>query len=309
MGEWSKKIGEYGENVAEKFFSAIGWSDLTKGVQLSCLNDSHLNKKGNKPETHGIDFLYSYMNPLVSGQLNNVIVSSKFSTSKYPNSATAQFKDYMSDLITTIECYDLSTEKNDIITGFKYSSENDIGILFWLNNDSESDDDLISKVSSARIDTERNCSIYILDNKRVGFILEVMKFIKTGSDKYNSSFYYPNTGQNINPMDRQNTGKILPVEFLNSSVIPIRLVNKDNPKEICLLIATIDNFEEEDLMRFIGFSKDITTDLIGEIIIAFPDYDELKHQQMVTSTKQKFQDSEITKTVSVINFKNPLSSF
>ena len=65
--------------------------------------------------------------------------------------------------------------------------------------------------------------------------------------KFNHFFYYPNTGQNINPLHRENVGKILPVEYLNSTIIPIRLVNKDNPKEICLLLATVDNFEEEDL--------------------------------------------------------------
>lgn len=27
MGEWSKKIGEYGEDVVEKFLSIIGWND------------------------------------------------------------------------------------------------------------------------------------------------------------------------------------------------------------------------------------------------------------------------------------------
>ena len=28
MGEWSKKIGEYGENLVEKILSVVGWTDL-----------------------------------------------------------------------------------------------------------------------------------------------------------------------------------------------------------------------------------------------------------------------------------------
>ncbi len=76
MGEWSKKIGEYGENVVKTFFSVIGWNDLATGVTLSCIsNGKHLNEKGNPKETHGIDFLFSYINPLVSGQLNNVLIN------------------------------------------------------------------------------------------------------------------------------------------------------------------------------------------------------------------------------------------
>jgi hypothetical protein len=311
MGEWSKKIGEYGEKVVEQFFSVVGWNDLQKGSPIPCLNSKkHLNEKGNPKETHGIDFMYSYINPLVSGQLTNVIVSSKFKTAKYPNSPTKLFKDFMDDLITTLECFDGSQLKNNIVTGFSCSSINDVGILFWLNNQQDSDDDLITNVSSVRtIDTQMNNTIYIMDNKRVAFILEVMKYIKTKTDKFKYSFYYPNTGQNINPQGRQNVGSTLPVEYLNSSIIPIKLENKDNSKETCLFLATLDNFEEEDLMRLIGLAKDITTDLVGDVIIAFPDYQELNHKDIVAMAKQKFQVPEFTKTVSVVNFNNPLNVY
>jgi len=311
MGEWSKKIGEYGENVAEKFFSVIGWNDLTKGIELPCLIlNKHLNENGNQKSTHGIDFLYSYMNQLVSGQLNNIVISSKYKTIKYPNSPTGLFKDFMDDLITTLECFDNSTLKDSIRNGFTCSSINDVGVLFWLNNQEESNDDLINVVSSARIsDIYMNKIIYIMDNKRVAFILEVMKYIKTMSDVFDYNFYYPNTGQNINPQSRENVGKVLPVEYLNSSIIPIKLTNKYNAKETCLFLATLDDFEEGDLIQLIGLSKDITTDLIGQVIIAFPDYHELKHMQVVTLAKQKFQSSEFTKTVKVVNFNNPLNVY
>ena len=225
MGEWSKKIGEYGENVVEKFFTVIGWHDLTKGTDIICINgEKHLNKKGNPRESHGFDFSYSYINPLVSGQLNNILISSKFETSKYPNSPTIKFKKFMEDIITTMECYDVSKIKDETLTGFNYSTLNDVGILFWLNNKADSEDDLISIVASARIiDTNVNKTIYIMDNKRVAFILEVMKFVKTKENDFEFYFYYPNTGQNINPFERINLGKILPIEYLNSSIIPIKL--------------------------------------------------------------------------------------
>jgi hypothetical protein len=311
MGEWSKKIGEYGEKVVETFFSVIGWNDLLKGVSLSCINDKkHLNDKGKPKETHGIDFLYSYTNPLVSAQRNNVLVSSKYKTSKYPNSPTKLFKEFINDLIETLECFDSSELKNSIVSGIQCSSINDVGVLFWLNNQSDSNDDLIMSVSTARItDTQMSKTIYIMDNKRVAFILEVMKYIKMKSDKFDYSFYYPNTGQNINPQSRQNVGTVLPVEYLNSSIIPIRLENKDNQKEKCLFLVTIDNFEEEDFMRLMGLSKDITTDLTGEVIIAFPDYNELTHRQIVTTAKQKFDVPAFTKTITVINFTNSLNVF
>ncbi len=310
MGEWSKKIGEYGENVTEKFFEIIGWNDMSKGLTLPCTNrNKHFNNSDNPKETHGIDFLYSYLNPLVSGQWNNILISSKYKTVKYPNSPTKLFKEFMDDLIETLECFEGSELDNTILSGVSCSTISNSGVLFWLNNQSDSEDDLIMSVSTARFDAQTNKTIYIMDNKRVAFILEVMKYVKIQSNKFDYSFYYPNTGQNINPQGRRNVGKILPVEYLNSSIIPIRLENKDNPKEKCLFIATLDNFEEDDLMRLMGLSKDITTDLTGEVIIAFPDYNELKHRQTVTTAKQKFQAPEFTKTIDIVNFTNSLNVF
>ena len=310
MGEWSKKIGEYGEDVIEKFFKIIGWNDMSKGIDVPCVNEGHKNEKGNQRTSHGIDFMFSYMNPLVSEQLNNVLISAKYKTVKYPNSPTAEFKEYINDLIIALECYEFSEIKTNTLAGFETSVINDVGVLVWLNNNSDSEDDLISTVSNARIlDTHANKSIFIVDNKRVAFLLEIMKYIKTKSEKYNYSFYYPNTGRNINPVTRENDDKILPLEYLNSSIIPIKLVNKYNNKEKCLVLLTIENFEEEDLIRLIGLSKDISTELVGEVIIAFPDYDKIKHDVIVSLAKQKFQAQDYTKNIQVVNFMNPLNAF
>lgn len=308
MGELSKTIGEYGENLVEKFLSAVGWNHLLKGIELKCSNEEHTNKKGNPLKTHGIDFLYSYMNPLVDGHLNNIIISSKFQAKKYSNSPTNKFKDFMRDLICTMECFDNSAQKEEIIRGFDFSFANDVGVLFWLNNDTTSIDDLIKEVSSARLNIIRDNTIYIIDNKRASFILTVMNFIKSNS-KYKHSFWYPSTGRNLNPQERKDTGTILPVEYLNSSIIPIKLENKDNHKESSLLLATIDNFEADECMRLMGLAKDISKNLVGEVILAFPDYNELNHKNACSQLKQRFQDNNFTKSVIITNYKNNLEGF
>jgi len=310
MGEWSKKIGEYGEDVVEKFLSVIGWNDPAKGVVIPCIknNNEHLNDKKNPCETHGIDFLYSYSNPLVDGQINNVIVSVKYKTDKYPNSPTKLFKRFMEDLIMQLECFECSEKRENLLQGRNCNSINDVGVLIWLNNQTESNDDLISVVASARIDSYANKTIYIVDNKRAAFILEIMKFIKTQNDKYDYVFYYPCTGQNINPVSRENSGKLLPVEYLNSSIIPIKLQNKDNHKEICFFIGVLDAFEEDDFTRLMGLAKDISATFASQVIIAFPDYNDLQHGEIVAIAKQKFQESEYTKTVKVVNFNNSLNA-
>ena len=310
MGEWSKKIGEYGENVVEKFLSLIGWNTLAKGVQIDCLcvNGEHLNDKDKPVHTHGIDFLYSYRNPLVDGLLNNIIISSKYKTEKYPNSPTKQFKWFMTDLINQVECYANSPQKYETQRNFNCQSVNDIGVLFWLNNQSDSDDDLISKVTSAKFDRVGDRTIYIVDNKRAGFILKVIQYLKS-QNEYNYSFYYPSTGRNINPCNRNNTGTILPVEYLNSSILPFKMEKKNNRNETCFMLATIEKFEKDSFMRLIGLAKDISTNLSGQIIIGFPDYNSLIHENTVNQAKMGFDDSDFTKTVSVINYTDTFNIF
>lgn len=310
MGEWSKKIGEYGEDVVEKFLSIIGWDNPAKGVQIECLkqNGEHLNEEGNIVHTHGIDFLYSYMNPLVDGQLNNIVVSSKFKTKKYPNSPTKEFKWFISDLINQVECYSISPLKYESLADYRCNSVNDIGVLFWLNNQADSDDDLISKVASARLDVILDKTIYIVDNKRAAFILEVLRYLKSRNE-YNYSFYYPSTGRNINPTSRNNTGTILPVEFLNSSVLPVKMINVNNSNETCFMLATIDNFDKDTFMRLMGLAKDISTNLSGHIVIGFPDYDSLNHELIASQAKHGFNDVDFTRSISVINYTNPLNAF
>ena len=154
MGEWSKKIGEYGENLVEKILSVVGWTDLQKGIEIKCSNEEHTNTKGKPLKTHGIDFLYSYLSPLVDGQLNNVIISSKFQAKKYPNNPTTKFKDFMKDLIHTIDCFDNSTQKENVIQGFNFTSVNSVGVLYnektisreiaWASGDSIFIQDILS---------------------------------------------------------------------------------------------------------------------------------------------------------------------
>lgn len=307
MGEWSKKIGEYGEDIVEKFLSIIGWNDPLKNVSIPCYmqKEEHKNNEDKSVETHGIDFLYSYRNPLFDGQLNNVIISSKYSMEKYPNSPTKKFKWYMTDLINTIQCFSCSEKKYELVSQCECSTFNDVGVLFWLTGSKDSTDDLIGNVSSARIDVMCNNTIYIVDNRHVAFILELIKYIKS-QDKYNYSFYYPLTGLNVNPTSRQNTGDIMPVEYLNSSLIPFKLENRANSNETILFIGTLEEFEKNTFIRLMGLAKDLSTNLAGQVILGFPDYDDLLHNETVQMSKLGFQDSNYTKTVKVINFLNPI---
>lgn len=226
---------------------------------------------------------------------------------KYPSCPTQKFKWFMTDLINTMQCFGCSEKKNEIAGQYSCSSIQDIGILFWLNGAKDGNDDLISTVSSARIDFVSNNPVYVVDNKHVAFILELMKYIKSLQD-YKYSFYYPSTGLNINPLTRKNTGVFMPVEYINSSLIPLKLENKNNSNETILFIGTIENFEEDSFIRLMGLAKDLSTNLAGQVIIAFPDYNQLEHEDSIKTAKLGFQDADYTKTIKVVNYLDSIGT-
>jgi hypothetical protein len=313
MGELSKRIGEHGENVVAQFLSIIGWKNLQKGFDIPCLLDAkHSTKDDKSRQTHGIDFLYTYKSPLISNILNNIIISSKFTTAKYPDKPNTEFKKYFDDLAVAIECFSISEKRNEIVSGFgNYSKINDIGLLFWLSNSNEerSYDDLIEKIANAQIKEDHNVHcIFVVDNKRIMFILDVIKFLKSDFQNFDYYFYYPNTGQNISPMERENTGTYLPVEYINSSILPIKLQNKANAKEIYFAMFSIDCFEKDDFRKIMGVAKDISTNLTSKVFICFPDYDEISHVNDVTQAKQQFTDTNFSNTVLVKNYRNKFSN-
>ena len=206
-----------------------------------------------------------------------------------------------------MQCFGCSEKRTEIVEQHSCGSVNDIGVLFWLNGAKDSNDDLISVISSAKIDIACNNPIYIVDNRHIAFILELMKYIKS-LQNYNYSFYYPSTGLNINPISRKNTGDFLPVEYINSSLIPFKLENKNNPNETILFIGTIEDFEKDSFIRLMGLAKDLSTNLAGQVIIGFHDYNNLSHEELVRISKLGFQDANYTKTVKVVNFLNPINA-
>lgn len=63
MGEWSKSIGEKGENIVKFLFEDIlNFNSLIENESIDCIkNTKHKDKKAkSNRKTHGIDGLISY---------------------------------------------------------------------------------------------------------------------------------------------------------------------------------------------------------------------------------------------------------
>mgnify|MGYP006289646491 CR=1 FL=1 len=298
MGEWEKRIGERGESVVSDFLDLIGWGDAQRNVSLPCLK-----KDKHKCKTHGIDAFFSYQSNLVDRTLDHLVISIKYTTKKYPASPGSKFKEHFTDLAKAMECFRSSSVRKR--AGQNFTSVNNarnVGVLFWLTNDRDNRD-VVSEVSTVRkIDDLSYENIFVVDDFRAAHIFDTVSWVKSYSDTHDFEFFYPNTGRNINPAFKESAGPVLPVEYVNSPVLPM-VVKKNDGKKV-FVISSIDEFHVDRLRKLIGLAQNITQDLSSETKILFPDYDELFHENDVKDAKAGFEDKDFTASVGVSCYRD-----
>jgi hypothetical protein len=301
MGEWSKKIGEAGENIAGEFLRLIGWGSAQKGIEMPCAHPDLHKGTGGPRRTHGLDYLFSYRSPLVDGVGQNVIISVKFSTQGYTQSNPGGiFKNHFSELAQMVECFKKSSIRRSASETVKgVAKTQDIGVLLWINNDRESDGDVISKVQRLMVpDTFHFEVIYLVDNNRASFVFNTINYAQRIGGGCEVEFFYPDTGKNINPLCNVKHGRILPVEYINSSLLALRLV-KEKSEMRTLLLSTLERFSEPGLKRLLGLAHNLSQGWCSTVVITFPDFDSLRHSNAVQLAKSSFSNASFVLSVKV----------
>lgn len=308
MGEKSKNIGEKGESIVGHFLELIGWKPFQKGVAIDCIYKSKHTKV-----THGIDFLYSYVCPLHSDTLENISISSKFSEDPYQISESTDyrglksvFKEHFTDLATTIECFKKSPNRqltNKNFTGVKKSKES--GVLFWLNDHPTNiNTGIIDYLSNVRIDNKLVFdAIHIIDNKRINEITDALKFVKAENGEDSEiTFDYFNTGLNVSFQKRKTNGNILPIQYLSSQILPLRIEKKDGQKMLQLI--SFESFDLDSFQRIIGLAQSYVLNYQLQTIVSFPDFNptqEIKNE--IERIKLSFSDMPFSDKIKVNCFR------
>jgi hypothetical protein len=303
MGEWSRRVGEVGEEIVGEFLELIGWGSSQRNLTLPCIRNQRHMRQDRPRQTHGIDCLFSYESPLCARTLDHLVISVKYTSDPYPTSPNSKFKEHFADLAQTMECFKNSEIRQSTSRHFSgIDSAREIGVLFWLTNTSDIDD-IISRVSGVRdIDNFSYKSIYVVDNKRISFIYDTIKYLSANRPNSEIEFFYPYTGRNNNPLIRELSGKVLPVEFVNSSVIPLKLNNRDKSNKT-FVVSVLDNFHKDHLKRLMGLACEMTSDFATDTLILFPDFDRLLHENQVLEAKSSFRNSDFTASVSVLSYR------
>lgn len=298
MGEWSKKVGEHGEKVVKEFFDLIGWSSSQDGLDMPCIR-----QEKHEGKTHDIDRLFPYLSPLEDGVLNNVVTSVKYTSNDYPSNPNTLFKSHFFNLAKTLECFKNSEIRRSAIKNFAgVDSTKDIGVLFWLSNPKEQGRDILAEVANCKgLDAFAYETIYVVDNKRISFIYDSIQGVKGAFTDRSVEFFYPSTGKNNNPLTKSPSGLVLPVEYINSSVLLFKVVDGNNQSKT-LVISSIDNFTGSNLRRLIGLAHEISQDWNSSTLILFPDYDQLHHKNEVNDAKSGFANQSFVSSVKVASF-------
>lgn len=312
MGEKSKNSGELGELYVANFLKLIGWNTSQSNESISC-SESEKHKRDNSKNgrnTHGIDELYTYESPMDSSTLIHSVISVKHTAHKYPNSPNTKFKEHITDLAHTIECF----KESELITtnreSYNVGNEEIVGILFWLSDKDNGDFSLISKLKNPILKEDLLYErIHILDNDRVEFITNSINLIKEKFNTYEYSFHYIDTPNNSSDGSKQCNGNSLPIEMLSSDIQVFKLA-KEKEKEIILIIVLKDEFHADALKRILGLAHRISNNLTSNVQIFFPLFEHEKKDNInsVNRIKSQFKEKAFINTTYIrgydIGFKD-----
>jgi len=277
MSEKSKTIGEIGENIVGKFFLLLGWEGALSGQVLPCKKSSKhakVSSKRGKRNSHGIDYLYCYRSPLESSTVKNAVISVKHSGNPYENNPKATFKLHAKDLIETLECYkhsELKKQQQELLG--RTTKSRDSGVLFWLSSSDDTYDDVVSQVANSRFDTDCNFeSFHVVDNHRIKFIYDTMAFLIKKYSATRLNYYYPETSLSYVDKSISRFGKVCPLEFLTSPLIPLIIRAKSEHDQDIFCLSSIENFAQDSLRRLIQAAKEYTQDMSCQLLFLFPNY-------------------------------------
>lgn len=297
MAELQKRIGENGEEIVQQFLKRIGWKETLTNEDIESYD------KEFRKNTNGIDGFNYYQNPFIDNCIVNVLISVKHSKNPYVKSnVIPDFKSHSLDLSKAIESFTKSNLRKETSASLKnINSHFNRGLIFWINADQDSTLDLIPELDSIDFDTGiPHDGIFLVDNMRFDFVNKCFDILDSKYGDYEHFFIYFTNGLNNNN-ENPRTGKVMPLEFINSSILPFVLKKGDNS---IFIIFCLENFEKESLIQIIGLAKNLSNGVSGSTIIAFPDYSKTNHENEVLIIKRKINDFNFTENLTVINYNN-----
>jgi len=278
--------------ITKKILELIGWNQFGENQAIEIFNE-HTSDN----DIHNVNFIGDFTNQLKEKTGDFVMVSSLYDFN-YPNSSKSEITKYLKDIDVI---FDDSKSKNDIPLK-RFESTNYHSLLFWLTTDN--DDLLMDFIHPTKDNYKRTLlndelTYYLIDNKRANFLISSIITAKNYRDDVSVKFLYPITEANQSPGTIGQRGLKLPVEYINSSVIPIA---KEDKTKISFLLFCSDSFSTESLKKLIWLTIRLTSGFGNEYLLYFPDYNKDEHQKEALKVIRSFDEELLDDKIKVLRY-------
>lgn len=277
----------FNQRIAKKILELIGWSQFGENQRVEVFNE-HTSEN----DVHQVEFIGSFESKLKENTGDFVMVSSLHNL-KYPDSSKAEIVKYLNDTEMVLSDF----KRKNSIPLKPYQNTEYYSLLFWLTTESsELSSNFIhhAKDNYRRNLLNENVNYFFIDNSKANFLISSIATAKNYRDDVPVKFLYPITEANQSPDKIGQRGLKLPVQYINSSVIPIA---KEDKSKISFLLFCSDPFSTESLKKLIWLTIRLTSGFGNEYRLYFPDYDESKHgndaKEVIRSFNEELLDQKI----------------
>lgn len=246
---------------------------------------------------HSIDFVGDFESKLKEKSGDFIMVSSIHDL-KYPSTSKTEITKYLD---STEIVFNNFKEKKKIPLR-RFASTDYYSLLFWLSTDnSEVSGDFIhhAKENYKRNLLNDEINYFLIDNNKANFLISSIATAKNYREDVAVKFLCPITEANQSPTTIGQRGLKLPVQFINSSVIPIA---KEDKSKISFLLFCSDPFSPDALKKLIWLTIRLTSGFGNEYRLYFPDYDEALHKSEALEIIRSFNEELLDEKIKILQY-------
>lgn len=276
--------------IAKKILELIGWNQFGENQKVEIFNE-HTSET----DVHQVEFVGNFESKLKE-ETGDFIMVSSIHDLKYPDSSKAEILKYINDTETVFN----DLKQNNSIPLKAYQNTEYYSLLFWLTTDpNEVSTNFIhhAKDNYKRNLLKEDINYFLIDNSKANFLISSIATAKNYRDNVPVKFLYPITEDNQSPKRIGERGFKLPVQYINSSVIPI---TKEDKSKISFLLFCSDTFSTESLKKLIWLTIRLTSGFGNEYLLYFPDFDEATHSNDAKEVIRSFNEELLDEKIKIL---------
>lgn len=282
------------QRITKKILGLIGWSQFGENYTVE-----KFNERTSETDIHSIDFECDMESNLKENTSDFVMVSA-IHDFKYPNTSKREIEKYLNDTEVVFQDY----KNKKIIPIKKFEKTNYFSLLFWLTTDNnEVTHDFVHSTKdnykSALLNDELN--YLFIDNKSASFLISSIITANNYRSDVPVKYLYPITEENQSPDKIGQRGLRLPVQYINSSVIPIA---KEDKSKISFLLFCSDPYSPDALKKLIWLAVKLTSGFGNEYLLYFPDYQKDKDMNEALRIIRSFNEDILGDKIKIYRYNS-----